>query len=234
MAHVLQTNDATRMNSAVKQTAIAALLAAIAWLAWLAWQTPKQAVAPATVQRALPTASSETGQPQRPTLWRVVTRRVISKEGMRALQRRLLAMGLKPIILDTTEDVTMHAFDDSVLFKTRAAAARAARFWQQHGIETNIIRAAKGVYLLGLGRLYQAKYAASLQQQLEQTGRKYRYQQRIVPIPVRRFTFAPRPRAAAEALWQQLNETGVMMPSLISERAFRDSYGKALHPRKRP
>jgi len=161
-------------------------------------------------------------------LWRVITHRVMSKEGIGALQNRLTAMGLQWISIESMEDITMHAFDDAILFKNRAQARTIAKFWQQHGIETNIIKAGAGVYLLGLGRLYQAKYAEDMQKQLDQVGRKYRYQQRLVPIPVRRFTFAASDRKTAEALWKKLNATGVMMPLLMSETQFQSSYGDSI------
>ncbi|MDQ6996016.1 MAG: hypothetical protein Q9M82_00965 [Mariprofundus sp.] len=212
---------------------------ALAGLAWLAWQSPLPAPVPDTVQKSLPPYSTNahkidgTGQqktqlPQ--VLWRVITHRVLSREGIAAMHKRLLAMQLKPVSIQSMEDVTMHAFDDATLFKTSKQAHTMARFWQQHGIETNVIRAAKGVYLVGLGRLYQTKYAEDMQKKLDRVGRKYRYQQRIVPIPVRRFTFAPSDRKNAEILWKKLSLTGVMMPVLMAETEFQETYGNSIQP----
>jgi len=209
------------------------LLCALAGLGWLAWQQPLPAPAPASVQASLPTTAPKkhaSGAASPRQSWRVITHRVISTAGIAALQQRLLAMGLKPLLIRSMEDMTMHAFDDAVLFKTHRQAQAMAGFWQQHGIETNIIKAAKGVYLLGLGRLYQARYAEDLQTQLDKIGRKYRYQKRMVPIPVIRFTFPPSSKQEAEKLWKKLNATGVMMPVLISESRFQETYANRLRP----
>lgn len=216
------------------------LTVALAGVAWLAWQSPLPAPVPAPVQATLPapaenmipsnrnsTGDSSSALPK-PQLWRVITHRVISKEGIAALQHRLLSMHEKPISIQSMEDVTMHAFDDAVLFKSRAQAQAIALFWQQHGIETNVIKADKSVYLVGLGRLFQAIYAKGMQKQLDRVGRKYRYQQRIVPIPVRRFTFSPGTRQEAEKLWKKLSITGVMMPALIAETQFQELYGSSI------
>jgi hypothetical protein len=205
----------------------------LAGLAWLAWQSPLPAPQPATVQTSLPTFLPDTKQasalrPQQQ--WRVITHRVISKEGIAALQHRLVAMHLKPISIQSMEDVTMHAFDDAVLFKNSKQAHAIAAFWQQHDIETTVIKADKGVYLVGLGRLYQVRYAEDWQKKLDRVGRKYRYQQRIVPIPVRRFTFPPSNKQQAEQLWKKLNVTGVMMPVLMSETQFKKAYGDNIQP----
>ena len=223
------------------------LTAMLAGLAWLSWQSPLPAPAPPPVLASLPTVPIEADSPNtassllpgpsmqpeqrtRPQLWRVVTRRVISKEGMTALENRLAAMHLEPLTIQRREDLTMHAFDDAELFHSSKQAHAAARLWQQHNIETTVIKAGKAAYLIGLGRFYQAKYAESMQKKLESTGRKYRHQQRTVPIPVKRFTFPPTDKAAAEALWKQLNATGVIMPVLIPENRFQELYGDSLRP----
>jgi len=212
---------------------------ALAGLAWLAWQSPLPASAPLSVQKNLPAYSPDTNRVasikaqetvQTQELWRVITHRVISKEGIAALKKRLLAMRLQPVSIQNMEDAIMHAFDDAVLFKSSKQAHTMARLWQQYGIETNVIKADKGIYLLGLGRLYQARYAEDMQKKLDRVGRKYRYQQRIVPIPVRRFTFAPSTRKVAEKLWKKLNVTGVMMPVIMSETQFNKTYGNSLQP----
>jgi len=227
-----------------------ALLSGLAALAWLAWQSPQPAWQPPVVRAHLPvmpvadhlavahkvapltTVSAkkrQTGGVEASQLWRVVTHRVISPEGIHALVKRLAAMQLHPIRIQSTEEMTMHAFDDAHLFKTRRQAREAARYWQQHDVETNIIRAAKGVYLLGLGRYFQAKYAEALQKQLDRVGRKYRYQRRRVPIPVVRFTFPASDRRQAEQLWKRLDVTGVVMPVLMAESQFDKLYGDQLY-----
>jgi len=230
---------------------------ALAALTWLVWQSPQPAVRPPAVKVHLPLivaagkqagvpgqrlVSEQSIQPEQsklteqtgntsladaPSLWRVVTHRVISNEGIHALQQRLAGMGLDPVSIHTTEEMTMHAFDDAALFSSRAQAQVVAAFWQQHDIDTNIIKAAKGTYLLALGRYYQSNYAALLQQQLDRAGRPYRYQQRKVPIPVVRFTFPASPKGQADALWKKLNSTGIVMPVEISEQQFNTLYKSA-------
>jgi len=222
----------------MKKIPLIILTIALLALVWLAWQSPTPAPGPASVQAELPPnpdvnknrattnhTTEQTGQ-----LWRVITRRVLSDDGARALKYRLESLGLKPITLQNTEEVTMHAFDDAVLFKSKEQASAIAEFWQQHYIETTVIKAAPGIYLLGLGRLYQAKYAEEMQKELDKVGRKYRYQQRIVPIPVKRFTFAPRDKQSAAMLWKQLDVTGVIMPVLMSETQFQQRYSDSIQP----
>ncbi len=216
------------------------LTIALACLVWLAWQSPLPAPTPISVQASLPPVSpghseADTSSPDSETipiqqLWRVITHRVMSKEGIAALHNRLLFMGLKPLIIRSMEDMTMHSFDDAVLFKSHRQAQAIAEFWQQHEIETNIIKVAKGVYLLGLGRLYQEEYAKDTQKKLDRVGRKYRYQKRRVPIPVVRFTFPPGYKQEAEKLWKKLNVTGVMMPVIMSESQFKKTLGNSLQP----
>jgi len=220
------------VNNSMKTFWRLTLSIALAGLVWLAWQSPLPAPEPASVQASLPADIHDEKQTEAAHIqqWRVITRRVISKEGIAALQHRLLAMHLNPISIQGMENVTMHAFDDAILFKSRKQAQAIAEFWQQHDIQTTVIKAAKGVYLVGLGRLYQAKYAEGMQKQLERAGRKYRYQQRIVPIPVRRFTFPPSRKQQAEQLWKKLTLTGVMMPVLMSETQFKKTYGNSIKP----
>ncbi len=218
------------------------LTSALAGLAWLSWQSPLPAPLPPPVLVSLPPQPTETVTPNAETnpqpklsaqteqmpqqaLWRVVTRRVISKEGIIALEQRLAVMHLEPLTILRREDLTMHAFDDAKLFHSSKQAHTAARFWQQHDIETTVIKVGKAAYLIGLGRFYQAKYAESMQKKLDSTGRKYRHQQRTVPIPVKRFTFPPTDKVTAEALWKQLNASGIIMPVLIPETRFQALYG---------
>lgn len=223
------------------------LTAVLAGLTWLSWQPPLPAPAPPVARASLPfhpaaTARQDGISEHRPetlaqsqsahqqSLWRVVTRRVISKEGINALEKRLAAMQLKPLIIQRREDLTMHAFDDAELFHSKEQARAAASFWQKHGIESSVMKAAAGTFMVGLGRFYQVKYAESTQKQLDSTGRKYRYQKRTVPIPVKRYTFPPTDKPAAEALWKKLNITGVIMPVLIPENRFQELYGDSLQP----
>jgi len=198
-------------------------------LAWLAWQAPASAPVPRIVRASIPERPPGAQQTTvtASSAWRVLTRRVVSKAAVTSLSRRLESMGLTPVIIEKEEDVTMHAFDDAILFKSSTEAWEASRIWQSYGIVSSVIHAEEaGVYLVGLGRFFQARYAESMQQQLEQTGRKYRYQQRTVPIQSWRFTFAPGDKQQAESLWEKLHATGVIMPALMPEAEFQQLYGE--------
>jgi len=209
------------------------LLAMLAWHSWLAPMSEQ--TSPSSVRVALPHQAIEAASATPPVQqikgkietqrWRVITRRVITKAARTALKHRLIQMQLKPIRIQHTEAVTMHAFDDAELFSSRKQANHAALFWQAHSIQTNIIKVNEGVYLLGLGRFYQLAYAIETQQQLIKTRRKFRYQKRSVPIPSWRFTFAPESKKASEKLWRQLNVSGVIMPIMMPEDRFQASYG---------
>jgi len=212
--------------------------ATLAMLAWYSWQAPmSEQTSPSSVRVTLPHQAIEavsatpaqqirhnSGQKETQR-WRVITRRVITKAARTALKHRLLQMQLKPIRIQHTEAVTMHAFDDAVLFSSRKQANHVALFWQAHNIQTNIIKANEGVYLLALGRFYLLAYATETQQRLIKTGRKFRYQKRSVPIPSWRFTFAPESKKASEKLWRRLNASGVIMPVMMPEDRFQASYG---------
>ncbi|MDQ6970058.1 MAG: hypothetical protein Q9M16_06095 [Mariprofundus sp.] len=203
------------------QLSCAALLAT---LAWYAWQTPAPVSdAPSSIRLMIPHSIEATSKPRQ--LWRVITRRLITKTARLALKRRLTAMHLKPIKIQSMEEITMHAFDDAELFTTRKQARIAARFWQQHNIPSNVIKVRKNLYLLGLGRFYQPVYATGTEQQLTKAGRAFRYQKRNVPVPTWRFTFAASNKNKAEKLWRKLNASGIIMPVIMSENQFQASYG---------
>jgi len=211
------------MNSVVR----IALLLLLAIAAILIWQKPASAPTPAKVRLAVPVqpATDNNQTISSSELWRVVTRRVISKDAIYILTRRLKSMGLEPITIRHQEEVTMHAFDDAQLYTTRKAAWEGSKIWRDNGIEVTIIKAQKDIFLIGLGRFYQANYTEETQNKLREIGKEFRYQQRTVPIPTIRFTFAPMQKADAEKLWQKLNNSGVMMPVQIPEKQFQILYG---------
>jgi len=209
------------------------LLSLLTLAAIIVWLKPASAPEPARVRVAVPTTpvSQQTTEPASiNTLWRVVTRRVVSKDAIYAITRRLTAMGLKPITIRSQEDVIMHAFDDAVLFPSRKEAWAASKVWRDRDIEITIIEAKKSVYLIGLGRFYQSNYAQGMQNRLKKIGREFRYQQRTVPIPTWRFTFPAMQKGAAEKLWKRLNNSGVIMPVQIPEKQFQALYGSAIKP----
>jgi len=213
----------------IKRLPIILILCLLAVLAWLMWQKPAVAPVQRAVRTALPVQPERAGvTDEKPESWRVVTRRLVSRASVHTLRYRLQQMGLTPVELSGVEEVTLHAFDDAALYKTRQAASIAAEAWKAKNIDVNVIKVDDTLYMLGLGRLYQEKYAELMQQTLEQTGMLYRYQRRSVPVPTWRFTFPSGDHASAQHLWKQLEDTGVLMPVLMSESRFQSLYGALL------
>jgi len=210
------------MKQPVRFTIVILLLA----LAWLVWQKPASAPDRSGVRAKLPEQAERTDQPS--SLWRVVTRSVVSEASANTLEFRLQQMGLQPIRLKTTEEVTLHVFDDAALFQNQQQALDAVRIWNQLGIDSSPIRSDNGQWLVGLGRFSQSEHAAAVELQLQESGREFRYQQRLVPTPAWRFTFSPSAKKPAEALWKQLQNTGLMAPAMLQETQFQTLYGKSL------
>ncbi|MDX8406003.1 MAG: hypothetical protein R8K50_07620 [Mariprofundus sp.] len=198
----------------------------LAALAWFFWQQPAVVGVHKVVHMPLPV---QAGAEQVTEKWRVVTRRMVTRPAVEALTQRLFALGLAPVTLNSQEEVTLHAFDDAMIYDTRSAADLAAQAWQVKGMEVNIIEVNATTYLIGLGRLYQDENAELLQQDLQKTGMPYRYQRRSVKLPAWRFTFPPLGRVEAQQLWQRLTDTGVAMPVLIPESRFLSMYGDLLN-----
>lgn len=214
----------------MKRVVRIALILLLGLAAILIWQKPASAPTPAKVRLAVPAqpATDNNQKISSSELWRVVTRRVVSKDAIYTLTRQLKSMGLESITIRHQEDVIMHAFDDAQLYTTRKAAWEGSKVWRDQGINISIIEAQKDLFLIGLGRFYQSNYAEGMQKRLRAVDKEYRYQQRTVPIPTIRFTFAPMQKEDAEKLWQKLNNSGVMMPVQIPERQFQKLYGDGL------
>ncbi len=214
-------------NAMIKRLPTILILCLLAVLAWFLWQKPAAAPDQQAVRTAMPEIpkQAKAGGDQHSQLWRVVTRRLVSRASVNTLDARLHQMGLTPIELSMEEEVTVHAFDDATLYKTREEASVAAQLWKEKGLDVNLIKVDDTTYMLGLGRLYQEKHALLLQQKLKQTGMAYRYQRRAVPVTTWRFTFAASDRADAQQLWQQLENSGVLMPVLMTEVQFQQLYG---------
>jgi len=199
----------------------------LALLVWFLWQKPAGSPEQPVVRIAVPHTERAGTADETVTLWRVVTRRLVSRASVNTLSYRLQQMGLTPIEIRTQEEVTLHAFDDAAEYKSWKEASAATERWKEKGVDVNVIKVDDTQYMLGLGRLYQEKYALLLQQKLQQTGILYRYQRRSVAVPAWRFTFDATDRGRAEILWKQLEETGVMMPVFMPESRFQMQYGKA-------
>jgi hypothetical protein len=192
------------------------ILTALAWIAWSPSPLPPDQ---STVQGSLTEASAG-----KPSAWRVVTRRLVWGQAAKSMQQRLQQAGFSPILMERKENVPMHAFDDATIYPSTAAAAKAAAAWKKLGFEANIIETPDG-YLVGLGRFFIASYAEQMQTRLKQTGRPYRYQQRMVEIPTFRFTFAPTDHDTAKQLWQRLQNLGIADPVLMPASRFAQMYG---------
>lgn len=214
-------------NAMIKRFPSILILCLLALLAWFLWQKPAVAPEQKAVRTAMPEMTEQAGAGDRhqSQLWRVVTRRLVSRASVNTLDDRLQEMGLTPIELSMAEEVTVHAFDDATLYKTREEASVAAQLWKGKGFDVNLIKVDDTTYMLGLGRLYQEKHALLLQQKLKRMGMAYRYQRRAVPVTTWRFTFAASDRAGAQQLWQKLENSGVLMPVLMTEVQFQRLYG---------
>lgn len=193
------------------------LFTALAWVAWTPAPPPPDQ---SSVQGTLTDAPAS----GRPSLWRVVTRRLVWGQAAKSMQQRLQQAGFSPVMLERRENVPMHAFDDATIYASDAAAAKAAAAWGKLGFQANVIQTPNG-YLVGLGRFFIASYAEQMQARLKRAGRPYRYQQRMVEIPTFRFTFAPADHDAAKRLWQKLQDLGFAEPVLMPETRFNQMYG---------
>ncbi|MDQ6957698.1 MAG: hypothetical protein Q9M24_01150 [Mariprofundaceae bacterium] len=196
------------------------LLILLTWLAWTSWQSPEIISGAQKIRAALPEPVETV-----PTLWRVVTRRMVWKKAAEAMHARLEETGLRVIPIGRKEDVELHAFDDVRTFAKRKEAVRAKRAWEKLGFEASIIKP-NARFGVALGRLYLTAYAKQLQRRLRKNGMKYRYERRMVNIPTWRFTFPAASHAEAEKLWQRIQSLGVAEPSLMPAARFQPLYGK--------
>jgi len=207
---------------AIKQLLKTGVILVLAGLSWFFWQKPAVMPVADAVHIRLPEINKPVLEEQGG--WHVLSRRMVTRMAVDALQERMLSMGLEPVLLHGREEVTLHAFDDAKQFHSRAEAEQAERQWQEKGVDVALIPVRDTLFMLGLGRLYQDKYAEDLQQQLDATGLPYRYQRRSVSIPTWRFSFPAQDRDKAEQLWRQLEDTGVVMPVLMRENRFQQLF----------
>ncbi|MFQ5581393.1 MAG: hypothetical protein ACE5F3_02050 [Mariprofundaceae bacterium] len=202
------------------------ILVFLAWLAFQAWQPPESLPEQRAIHAALPKQEIIKEQP---ILWYVVTRRLVWEQAAQALKKRLQNEGFKPIPINRKEPVSMHAFDDGRIFKTREAAEKAKKAWQQHKIEANIIQTSielnKDIFIVGLGRFFLTSYAEQMQERLKRIKKPYRYERREVTIPTYRFTFAPAEKQQTRRLWQQIRDMGIADPVMMKASRFKALYG---------
>jgi len=187
----------------------------LTWLAWTSWQPPQTVSVTQQIRMATPEPMDTA-----PTLWRVVTRRLVWKKAAEAMDKRLEETGLRVIPIGRREEIELHAFDDARTFAKRKDAAHAKKAWEKRGFEASIIKPDTR-FGVALGRLYMSAYAKQLERRLRKNGMKYRYERRMVNIPTWRFTFPATSHTEAEKLWQRIQSMGVAEPSLMPETQFQ-------------
>ena len=197
---------------------IIALISGACWLAWLAWLPEQLPVAPVAVEIYVPPSEEDDG-----SRWRVVTQRMVWKEAVEDLRRRLQRYGLKAELMTRKEEVPLFVFDDARVFTTLAAASQACLAWRRRGIECDPQKQDQR-YKLAIGRYYIPEYARKHEQKLQQSGLAYTLDERTIRIPVMRFIFPAMPHKQAQAVWQQLRQMGVTQPVLMRQQDFERMY----------
>lgn len=197
----------------------------LALMAWVGWTPPAPPTDESSVQGSL---IDTPGAPKQSSLWRIVTRRLVWGVAAKSMGNRLRQDGFTPILLQRKEPVLMHAFDDPKLYPTSKDASKAVDEWHHLGFDANVIKTQDG-YMVGLGRFFITSYAEQMQQRLKRSGRKYRYQQRMVSIPTFRFTFPPMNHDKSIELWRKIQNLGIADPVLMPATRFQQMYGSALN-----
>lgn len=199
---------------------VIALLATLSWATWTVWVTPKQTPFPAAVDVYITAPPRATDG-----LWRVLTHRMVWQQAVHDLQKKLLAVGLKPRLIKRKERVKLYVFDDTRSFTSLPLAQAALAAWNRHGIrDVNIIVMKGGTYRLGLGRYYIMEYARNTEQRLQRSGLPYTRDKRVVRIPAMRFVFAPMLRPQADILWKKLQALGMSQPVIMRDEEFNQRY----------
>ncbi|MDQ6975146.1 MAG: hypothetical protein Q9M22_01125 [Mariprofundaceae bacterium] len=203
---------------------VSLLLIALSWATWMVWVSPQQAPTPAAVDVYItaPPASTD-------GLWRVLTHRMVWKQGVHDLQRKLASIGLTPQLITRKERVKLYTFDDARTFISVASARGAQAAWQQHGIMDVDVVVKNSGYGLGLGRYYIMEFARNTEQRLRRSGLPYKRDKRVVRIPAMRFVFPPMSRPKADTLWQKLQALGVGKPIIIRDEEFKRRYMQSEH-----
>jgi|UPI00035EE5AC hypothetical protein len=201
----------------MRRVLVLALLVLLAWSAWHAWVPPYPPPVPAAVDVYI-----EPPQPTANTLWRITTHRMVWKQGVEDLRRKLAAAGLFPQLLSRKEDVELYVFDDQRTFNSLAQAQQAQAEWHRRGIDdVDIERTKPGSYSIGLGRYYIMEFAQRNEKRLRHTGLPYQRSRRIIRIPAMRFIFPAMLRPQADALWKKLKNLGVSQPVIMQEDEFQ-------------
>jgi hypothetical protein len=213
----------------MRALAAALLVAAAAWLAWQAWQpVPAPAPAPA-VRLALPQQSNTPAAD-----WYVVTRRLVWKQAVADMGKRLIEAGLIPIEIHNREPVELHTFDDPDSFKSQRAAEKRKAIWRKAGVgEAEVLRRGDE-FIVGLGRFYLTAYAEQMQNRLKRLGKPYKYERRNIVIPAFRFGFGPMDEDEAKQTWKKLQDMGLADPVVLPAPRFVEMYGDAIGKGNKP
>jgi len=199
------------------------ILGVASGLTWQAWNPPNLPTQPKQSYLAVPDMPIAEA-----VLWRVISRRMVWKQAVDDMEKRLLKEGFEPEIIQRREPVELHTFDDPRTFKTRSEAEKVKARWEKLGIDADLLRhqdeGGKSDFKVGLGRFYISEYAETMQENIKKTLQAYNYERRTVRIPSYRFAFPAMSKSQAENLWKRLQNTGVTDPVIIQKSKFDKLY----------
>jgi len=192
-------------------------------LTWLAWNPPIVQNHLTRIHMPIPDIQSLDAGP-----WRVMTRRMISKQAVDGMKARLLDAGFHPELIQKREPVELHAFDDPRIFKKQSEAGKVKAKWRALGVEADVLhhltKDDEKVFKVGLGRFYMSEYAESMQEQLKRSKQPYNYERRTVSIPSYHFIFPAMTKGEAEILWKRLQNMGIADPVIMQQNEFERLY----------
>jgi len=197
-------------------------LITLSWVTWKVWVPALPPPTPAAVDVYVtppPYASNK--------LWQVLTHRMVWKQGVNDLQRKLSTLGLSPKLMVRKERVELYVFNDARTFHSLRDVKNALAAWHQRGIKDVdiIVLKQEHAYTLALGRYYIMEYAQKTERQLQQSGLPYTQSRRTLNIPAMRFVFPPMSRSQANILWGKLQNLGLSQPVMIQADEFQRRYG---------
>jgi len=207
----------------MRSFASALLVVAAAWLAWVVWRPAPPPFPEPPVRQALP---QQEGVPQADLY--VVTRRLVWKQAVADMGKRLKEAGLEPIDIHNREPVELHTFDDPTSFKSQRSAEKRKAEWRKAGISGAEVLKSCGRFIVGLGRFYLTAYAEQMQNRLKRLGKPYKYERRNITIPAFRFAFGPMNQEAADQTWGKLQNMGLADPVVMPAAQFMDLYGSVI------
>jgi len=209
----------------MKRLFIYIMVTASVALTWLAWNPPRIQNHLTRIHMALPETPSLNAGP-----WRVMTRRMISKQAVNGMRKRLLETNFHPELIQKREPVELHAFDDPRIFKKQSEAGKVKAKWRAMGVEADVLhhltKNDEKVFKVGLGRFYMSEYAEAMQEQLKRSKQPYNYERRTVSIPSYHFVFPMMTKGEAQILWKRLQNMGIADPVIMQQNEFERLYPK--------